>query len=112
MIDITPEAIKHLAEAAKKSIHHTNVRLGVRGSGCSGLAYVIELESVHKRETKDISWTVDDVTFVVDPKSILILSGSTLTWAHRGLMSGLEFVNPNEASRCGCGVSFTLKRDS
>jgi iron-sulfur cluster assembly protein len=117
VITVTPEAIEHLEEALKKGVHPGVVRLGVTGAGCNGYSYVLKLEHAFRvKDTAfklkhDVSWSVGNVKFVVDEKSMAILTGSTLTWAHRGLMSGFEFVNPNEASRCGCGVSFTLKRD-
>lgn len=83
------------------------VRLGVQGGGCSGFSYVLRFgEPVRPG---DITWTVDDVTFVVDNRSTLHLSGSRLSWKKTLLTTGFEFENPNESSRCGCGASFSMR---
>lgn len=84
------------------------VRLGVRGGSCSGLQYVIQFDYDVARQT-DIEWKDDGVTFVVDKKSVLYLTGSRLEWKSTLMKSGFEFVNPNEANRCGCGSSFSAK---
>lgn len=88
------------------------VRFGVRGSGCNGFQYVIELDYDPARTT-DIEWRPDEwsdsVSFRVDKKSALMLSGSTVTYVHTLMKRGFDFENPNEQSRCGCGHSFAPK---
>jgi iron-sulfur cluster assembly protein len=84
------------------------IRLGVKGGSCSGLRYVIEFEDAPPR-AGDNEWVVDGMAFVVDKKSALYLSGSTVTWSQTMMKQGFDFVNPHEASRCGCGASFNTK---
>jgi len=84
------------------------VRLGVRGGACDGLQYVIEFDDTAPK-AGDNEWRVDDITFVIDKRSTAMLSGSTVTWTQTLLKQGFDFDNPREASRCGCGRSFSLK---
>lgn len=112
-IDFSPEALEAFwARCMKRDPLPRAVRLGVRGGACSGLQYVIEFDDgpIHMGDTE---WSPDGwgsvVSFRVDKKSILFLSGSRVTW-HKSLMKeGFEFENPQEASRCGCGHSFAVK---
>jgi len=84
------------------------LRLGVKGSGCSGFSYVIQFDDTLPRE-QDIIWELDGVVFVVDKKSVIYLRGSRLTWKKSLMYTGFTFENPQETSRCGCGHSFTVK---
>jgi iron-sulfur cluster assembly protein len=84
------------------------VRLGIRGGGCSGFSYVIEFSDDPARE-KDIVYEVDGVRFYVDKKSLVYLAGSVLDYERTLMFQGFKFKNPNEASRCGCGHSFTVR---
>lgn len=88
------------------------VRFGVRGGACSGLQYVIEFDDGPAR-LGDIEWSPDGWGGVfqlrVDRKSVLYLSGSTVTWSRTMMKEGFDFENPNEASRCGCGHSFSTR---
>lgn len=108
-LKVSPEALEAFKQQlAKNTFSPTAVRLGVRGGACSGFAYVIEFAYDGPRAT-DIEWQVDGVSFRVDKKSVLYLSGSELNWKKTLMHQGFEFVNPNEASRCGCGSSFSPK---
>lgn len=80
------------------------VRMGVRSSGCSGLAYVFEY--CYNRTTEDYEITCNDISIFVDPKSMIHLKGTRLEYQKRGLQEGFEFVNPNVSNQCGCGESF------
>jgi len=98
--------------------------LGIRGGACNGLQYVIEFDYDVARPA-DVEWNPQGwdeltyefrdygkllpVTFRVDKKSVLYLTGSTVDWKSTLLKSGFEFENPNEANRCGCGSSFSAK---
>jgi len=84
------------------------VRLGVRGGGCSGFNYVIEFSDDPPR-AKDTVNELDGVKFYVDKKSLIYLAGSTLDYEHTLMFQGFRFRNPQEASRCGCGHSFTVR---
>jgi iron-sulfur cluster assembly protein len=84
------------------------VRLGVRGGGCSGFNYVIEFSDDPPR-AKDTVSELDGVKFYVDKKSLIYLAGSTLDYENTLMFQGFRFRNPQEASRCGCGHSFTVR---
>lgn len=82
------------------------VRLGVKTSGCSGLAYVIEF--VDELEQDDQVFEDRGVRVVVDSKSLLYLDGTELDYGREGLNEGFRFNNPNVKDECGCGESFKV----
>lgn len=82
------------------------VRLGVKTTGCSGLAYVLEF--VDELKEDDVVFEDKGVKVIVDPKSKLYLDGTRLEFIKEGLNEGFEFVNPNVKGECGCGESFTV----
>jgi len=82
------------------------IRLGVKTTGCSGLAYV--LEYIDKINTEDIAYKQDGFVIVVDPKSSVYLEGLEIDYVRQGLNEGFEFNNPLEKDRCGCGESFRI----
>ncbi|MBN2196834.1 MAG: iron-sulfur cluster assembly accessory protein [Polyangiaceae bacterium] len=84
------------------------IRLGVRGGGCSGYQYVIEFSDDPPRE-RDRTFEADGVRFVVDKKSLIVLAGSVLDFEKTLMFQGFKFRNPNEATSCGCGHSFTVR---
>jgi iron-sulfur cluster assembly protein len=84
------------------------VRLGVRGGGCSGFNYVIEFSDAPPHP-KDVVHQFDGVRFYVDARSLIYLAGSTLDYENTLMFQGFRFKNPQEASRCGCGHSFTVR---
>ena len=84
------------------------VRLGIKGGGCSGFSYVIQFDDEGPRE-RDTVYEVDGVKFYVDKKSLVYLAGSLLDYEKTLMFQGFKFRNPNEATSCGCGHSFTVK---
>ena len=82
------------------------IRIGVRTTGCSGMAYVVEYAD--NLEDGDHIFEDQGVKIVVDPKSMVYLGGTELDFAREGLNEGFKFNNPNEAARCGCGESFSV----
>jgi len=100
-------------KAAEKALHHISkregtqgLRIGVKTTGCSGMAYILEF--VDEILPDDITFEDKNVKIVVDKKSIVYLDGLTLDYQKKGLNEGYEFINPNESARCGCGESFTV----
>ena len=83
------------------------VRLGVKTSGCSGMAYVIEFVD-EINEAEDEVFENNGVKIVVDKKSLVYLDGTEIDFVKEGLNEGFKFTNPNESDRCGCGESFTI----
>ncbi|MCA9646632.1 MAG: iron-sulfur cluster assembly accessory protein [Polyangiaceae bacterium] len=84
------------------------IRLGIKGGGCSGFSYVIEFSDDPPRD-RDRVLEVDGVRFYVDKKSMIYLMGSVLDYERTLMFQGFKFKNPQEASRCGCGHSFTVR---
>ena len=108
-IRITAEAVSYAKKRlAARGTPDAAVRLGVRGGGCSGFNYVIEFSDDPPR-AKDTVNELDGVKFFVDKKSLVYLAGSVLDYEHTLMFQGFRFKNPQEASRCGCGHSFTVK---
>jgi iron-sulfur cluster assembly protein len=82
------------------------VRLGVKTTGCSGLAYTMEF--VDEVEQEDQVFEDRGIKIIIDPKSLLYLDGTELDYVKEGLNEGFEFNNPNVKDKCGCGESFTV----
>ena len=82
------------------------LRLAVRPSGCSGMAYVIEFADVV--EDSDEVFEDHGVKVIIDKKSMIYLDGTELDYTKEGLNEGFKFNNPNVSGECGCGESFTV----
>lgn len=106
-IFISPLAAQKVKEQLdKRGTPNAYLRLGVRGSGCSGFSYVLQFDDSLK--STDLIFTLNEVSILVDKKSIIYLNGSTLDWEQTLIKHGFKFVNPQEKSRCGCGESFSV----
>jgi len=106
MITVTSTASKKIVANLARRGSGMGIRLGVRTTGCSGLAYVLEYVDEVKEE--DITVEQDGFVVVVDPKSSAYLTGVEVDYVRQGLNEGFEFRNPNERDRCGCGESFRI----
>lgn len=106
-VSITEAASKHISLQLKKRGHGEGIRLGVRTSGCSGMAYVIEFVDDIQAEDQVFS-DEKGVKIIIDPKSLVYLDGTELDFVREGLNEGFKFNNPNAASECGCGESFNV----
>ena len=104
-LTLTKAAIEHVKRSIAKRGKGLGIRLGIKTTGCSGLAYVLEYADEARPEDKKFPCT-EGLSVYVDPKAFEYLKGSTLDYAKKGLNEGFEFINPNEKSRCGCGESF------
>lgn len=82
------------------------LRLGIKTSGCSGLAYVLEF--VDELNEDDNVFEQDGVKVIVDTKSLVYLDGTQLDFVKEGLNEGFKFINPNVKDQCGCGESFNV----
>ncbi len=83
------------------------LRVGVKGGGCSGLEYLLKLDT--RRMDFDVETEIEGVTIVCDAKSAVYLRGSSLEYTGNLIGGGFKFENPNAARSCGCGTSFTPK---
>jgi len=106
MITVTDTAAKKIKQNLERRGSGIGIRIGVRTTGCSGLAYV--LEYVDRLEPGDVAMADNYVNVVVDKKSLPIIDGITVDYVRQGLNEGFEFNNPVEKDRCGCGESFRV----
>ncbi len=105
-ISVTEAAAGHVQRQLDARGHGEGIRIGVKTSGCSGMAYVLEF--VDAVQPEDEVFEDFGVKLFVDPKSLVYLDGTIVDFAKEGLNEGLEFRNPNVAGECGCGESFTV----
>jgi iron-sulfur cluster assembly protein len=106
MITLTEAAASHVHAFLSRRGKGVGLRLGVRTSGCSGLAY--KLEYAVAVNPDDLTFDCHGVKVVVDPKSLPYLDGTELDFAKEGLNEGFKFRNPNVKDECGCGESFNV----
>ncbi len=105
-ITLTEAAAAHVRKFMLNRGKGFGIRLGVRTSGCSGMAYVLEFaDSV---EDDDVVFEEHGVKVIVNPKSLTYLDGTQLDFAKEGLNEGFKFNNPNVKDACGCGESFNI----
>ena len=105
-ISLTENAAKHIRKSLNKRGKGIGLRLGVKTSGCSGMAYTLEFAD--QVEEQDQIFESQDVKVIIDPKSLVYLSGTELDYTREGLNEGFKFNNPNVQNTCGCGESFTV----
>ncbi len=103
LTDAAADRVKHFLQNRGKGF---GLRLGVRTSGCSGMAYVLEFCDDANEE--DQVFESNGVKIVIDPKSLIYLDGTEVDFGKEGLNEGFKFNNPNVKDECGCGESFTV----
>jgi len=108
MITVTDTAAKKVKQNLERRGKGVGIRLGVRTTGCSGLAYTIEYVDEYTGEAGVTNYAHQDFVVLVDAKSLAYLNGLTIDWVRNGLNEGFDFSNPNERDRCGCGESFRI----
>lgn len=105
-VTLTEAAARHVSKYLAKRGKGVGVRLGVKTTGCSGLAY--KLEYVDEIAPEDQLFEQHGVKLMVDPKSLAYIDGTELDYVREGLQEGFKFNNPRERDRCGCGESFRV----
>ena len=105
-VTLTEGAAKHVAKYLEKRGKGIGLRLGVRTSGCSGVAYKLEFADMAGHD--DIEFESHGVRVLVDPKSLPYIDGTELDYTREGLNEGFKFNNPNVKDACGCGESFSV----
>ena len=105
-VTLTEKAAQHVANYLTKRGKGIGLRLGVRTSGCSGMAY--KLEFADESLEDDQIFECHGVKVLVDPKSLPYLDGTELDYTREGLNEGFKFNNPNVKDQCGCGESFKV----
>jgi len=106
VIYVTPRAASKIATNLDRRGQGIGIRIGVRTTGCSGLAYV--LEYVDTPAESDVLFDSDGFKIAVDPRDLPIVDSLTVDYVRNGLNEGFEFVNAKERDRCGCGESFRI----
>jgi len=101
--EVAATRVQHFLDNRGKGI---GLRLGVKTTGCSGLAYVIEFADVVEED--DVVFETKGVKIVVDQKSLVFLDGTEVDFSREGLNEGFQFKNPNAKDACGCGESFKV----
>ena len=105
-ISLTENAAKHVQGFMQKRGKGVGLRLGVKTTGCSGLACVLEFAD--DVDSEDVVFESQGVKILVDPKSLVYIDGTELDYTKEGLNEGFKFENPNVKDECGCGESFTV----
>jgi iron-sulfur cluster assembly protein len=105
-ITLSEAAARQIQRSMEKRGGGVGLRLGVRTSGCSGMAYVLEFAD--EIEENDRIFESHGVKVIVNPKALFYLDGTELDFTREGLNEGFKFNNPNVKNQCGCGESFSV----
>jgi iron-sulfur cluster assembly protein len=105
-VTLSESAAKHVSSFIAKRGKGIGIRLGVKTSGCSGMAY--KLEFADQSEPDDVIFESHGLKVLVDPKSLPYIEGTELDYTREGLNEGFKFNNPNVKDQCGCGESFQV----
>ena len=105
-LTLTEKAAKHIQKSINSRGKGVGLRLGVRTSGCSGMAYVLEFAD--EINIEDQVFESQGIKILVDPKSLVYIDGTELDYVREGLNEGFKFNNPNVKDQCGCGESFNV----
>lgn len=105
-ISMTPAAADRVRSFLANRGKGLGLRVGVKTTGCSGLAYVLEF--VDELNDDDQVFEHDNLKLIVDGKSLVYIDGTQLDFVKEGLNEGFQFNNPNVNGECGCGESFTV----
>lgn len=108
MITLTEQAVKKVVQTLQRRGKGVGIRIGVKTTGCSGLAYVLEYVDKLEVEVGVTNYAQPEFAVLVGAKDEPYLNGLVMDWVRNGLNEGFEFSNPNERDRCGCGESFRV----
>lgn len=104
-VKFTSTAIEEIRRLFEQKENDKYLRIGVKGGGCSGLSYVLELDE--KKENDDI-FQIEGIPIMINPAHGLYLFGMEIDWKNGLDARGFIFNNPNASSTCGCGTSFAV----
>lgn len=108
MITLTEAATQRIENSLAQRGSGAGIRIAVRTTGCSGLAYVLEYVDQYTHEEGVILYAQQKFAVVISAKDLPYLDNMTVDYVRMGLNEGFEFRNPNERDRCGCGESFRV----
>ncbi|MEZ6318747.1 MAG: iron-sulfur cluster insertion protein ErpA [Phycisphaerales bacterium] len=98
--------IRSIIEQQELAADKVRLRVGVKGGGCSGFSYVLDLTETQKDSDEVIEQ--HGITIICDPKSLLYLAGTIIDFKDEIMGRGFVFKNPNATTTCGCGSSFAV----
>jgi iron-sulfur cluster assembly protein len=105
-VSLTDSAVKRVKTYLHKRGHGVGLRIGVKRTGCSGYAYVIDYaDSV---ESDDVVFDESGLKVIVDHESLDLIDGTEVDFVKEGLVEAFKFRNPNVKGECGCGESFNI----
>ncbi len=107
-VELTEPAVKeirNICEQQKLELEDVYLKVGVKGGGCSGFSYILDL--TESKNDNDEQFEVHGVRVICDPKSLLYLDGTQIDFKEELMQRGFVFKNPNATSTCGCGSSFS-----
>jgi iron-sulfur cluster assembly protein len=105
-ISLTPAAAERVKSFLATRGRGLGLRLGVRKTGCSGFAYVVNYAD--DSQARDHVFEDQGVKVFVDPESLPLINGTTVDFVKQGLNEAFRFHNPNTKGECGCGESFNV----
>jgi iron-sulfur cluster assembly protein len=108
MITITDAAAKRIVDNIQKRGHGQGIKIGVKTTGCSGLAYILEYIDEVPNSQDWVEYQKEGAMIWIHSNDITYLKGLEIDYVRKGLNEGFEFRNPQEKARCGCGESFTI----
>jgi iron-sulfur cluster assembly protein len=108
MITVTDTASKKIKDLLKRRGKGLGIRIGVKTTGCSGLAYTLEFVDDYTAEVGVTNFAHPDFVILTDAKALAYVNGMVVDWVRNRLNEGFDFKNPNERDRCGCGESFRV----
>ena len=109
MITVTKSALTRLVRIARRSDVH-NILFSVKGGGCNGFKYNLEPMKIEPKTNDEVVPLHSNLSLVVDAHSIFHLVGTTIDWKDDSIMgSRFDFTNPNAATKCGCGSTFSIQ---
>jgi iron-sulfur cluster assembly protein len=108
MITFTDTALKKVKTQLEKRGKGVGIKIGIKTTGCSGLAYVLEYVDEYVYDENVTNFSQKDFIVLVSQKHLPYVQGMTVDYVRNGLNEGFEFRNPNERDRCGCGESFRI----
>ena len=109
MITLTELAARKVQQQIKRRGSGIGIAIGVKTTGCSGLAYTLEYVDFPPVTRDWMKYTSHDVAVFVNGKDLMYVDGLTMDWKRQGLNEGFDFINPKETARCGCGESFRIE---
>jgi len=108
MITVTEKAQKRIKSNLERRGRGVGIRVGVRTTGCSGMAYTLEYVDQYTADAGTVNFGQADFVLLVDKKDLVYMDGMEIDYVRQGLNEGFEFNNPQERDRCGCGESFRI----